>query len=84
MKIERKETDFQPVVITLESQMEVDALADALCIVSFCTSSLKSNKGVEFVGNLAELLNDEFASDSWGTVYYDDSWRDTSETFLAK
>lgn len=84
MKIERKETDFQPVVITLESQMEIDALADALCIVNGCTSALKSNKGVDFVGSLAELLNDEFASDSLNTVYYDDSWLQLGSVLLAK
>ena len=82
MKIEREETEFQPVVITLESQMEVDALTDALCIVANLTSH--SNEGTGFIDHLAELLNDKFTSDPHDTVYYDRSWQDLGELLHAK
>lgn len=71
MKIERKENGFEPITITLESQMEVDALVDALYLINYHTTG--SNEGTRFVTELCRELN-EYASDQGGLVYYNDPY----------
>ena len=70
MKIERKENSFEPITITLESQMEVDALVDVLCLTDANTEG--SNEGTEFISTLTYRLT-EYASDQDKLVYYNET-----------
>lgn len=67
MQITRNEKQFEPITITLESQMEVDALADVLCLINANTEG--SNEGTNVISALANQLN-EYASNKHGMVYY--------------
>ena len=69
MKIERNEKQFEPISITLESQMEVDALVDVLCIINSNTGG--SNEATEFISVLTKQLMG-YASDQYKLVYYNE------------
>lgn len=69
MQITRNEKQFEPISITLESQMEVDALVDVLCLIS--TNTEGSNEGTEFISALAYQLN-VYASNKYSLAYYNE------------
>jgi hypothetical protein len=69
MQITRNEKQFEPITITLESQMEVDALVDVLCLIS--TNTEGSNEGTNVISTLADQLN-EYTSNKYGLVYYEE------------
>jgi len=71
MQITRNEKQFEPISITLESQMEVDALVDVLCIINSNTGG--SNEATEFISILTKQLM-EYASDQDELVYYNDPY----------
>lgn len=71
MKITRNEKQFEPITITLESQMEVDSLTDVLCIVNSDTGG--SNEATEFISVLTKQLM-EYASDQDKLVYYNEPY----------
>lgn len=66
MQITRKEKQFEPISITLESQMEVDALVDVLCLMNILT--VGSNEGTEFISALTKQLMEYSSQDE--LVYY--------------
>ena len=63
MKIERNEKQFESISITLESQMEVDALVDVLYLIRANTI------GTRFISDLSVQLM-EYASNPDELVYY--------------
>ena len=67
MQITRNEKQFEPITITLESQMEVDALVDVLCLINANTTG--SNEGTRFISTLTDQLM-EYASNQCELVYY--------------
>jgi hypothetical protein len=69
MQITRNEKQFEPITIALESQMEVDALVDVLCLTNINTTG--SNEATQFISVLSGLLN-EYASNKQGLVYYNE------------
>lgn len=69
MKIERNEKQFEPISITLESQMEVDALVDVLCLIN--VNTIGSNKGTEFISALTGQLTG-YGSNQYELVYYNE------------
>lgn len=68
MKVERQEEVFTPIVITLESQVEVDALVDLLHIGSGLYTD-GSNEGVIAITKMKDRLN-IYASDMDTFIYY--------------
>lgn len=73
MKVETKKTEFQPVVITLESQLEVDALSDVVALVTNYSEEVVHGSEQwnvkEFLGALQEGI-DDLASDQYNFVYF--------------
>ena len=69
MQITRNEKQFEPISITLESQMEVDALVDVLCLINANTTG--SNEGTRFISTLTDQLM-EYASNQDKLVYYNE------------
>ena len=68
MKVEREEV-FTPIVITLESQVEVDALVDLLYIGTGGSTN-GNNAGTDAVGRMRTLL-EEYSSDVFNFIYYE-------------
>lgn len=67
MKIERKETEFQPVTITIETQDELDQLAAMAYVCNF-----NNTVGSEDVSNtLYQILSDKVMT-KYGTQDADD------------
>lgn len=75
MKVEKAETKFTPVVITLESQDEVDALADIVALVANNSEdAVHGSRGwacKEIYSNLHEKLED-YSSDNVDLVFLGD------------
>jgi hypothetical protein len=71
MQITRNEKQFEPISITLESQMEVDALVDTLYLINANTTG--SNEGTRFISGLSRELN-EYASNKHKLVYYNEPY----------
>ena len=67
MQITRNEKQFEPISITLESQMEVDALVDVLYLIR--ANTIGSNEGTRFISDLSVQLM-EYASNPDELVYY--------------
>ena len=67
MKITRNEKQFEPISITLESQMEVDALNDALYLMKHNTRGM--NEGVDFISTLGDQIS-LLSSNSDSILYY--------------
>ena len=67
MQITRNEKQFEPITITLESQMEVDALADVLCLIN--ANTVGSNEGTGFISTLTAKLSG-YSSNQDELVYY--------------
>lgn len=72
MKVEKAETKFTPVVITLETQEEVDALSDLLALVSNeCEATVHGSSGwkcKEFYSHFYDHI-EQHSSDSGNFVY---------------
>lgn len=67
MQITRNEKQFEPISIILESQMEVDALVDVLCLIDANTRG--SNNATQFISVLTDQLI-EYSSNQDELVYY--------------
>lgn len=74
MKVERKEAKFEPVVITLESQEEVDALADIIALAANHTPDVVHGTVEWTVKEFYLSLNryiEDFVTDDCNLVYLD-------------
>jgi hypothetical protein len=69
MQITRNEKQFKPISIVLESQTEVDALVDVLCLINAITKC--SNDGTEFISVMVEQLTG-YGSNQNELVYYNE------------
>jgi len=70
MKVEQKEAEFEPVVITLESQEEVDIIADLLAIAANNSLCMEDEDMKELARNMNRLFDKYASSDFELAVFH--------------